>query len=106
MGRKFCGTIAEHLADRGLRVAIARRADVKDDLPLRGEEKSMTTRRAKKLEELRTELSKLCSMADDEGFEMIAYFIETAIREADEQLLQETRAIKGLELRLHSPRSL
>jgi len=41
-------------------------------------------------------------MADDEGFEMIAYFIETAIREADEQLSQETRALKGPELRLHS----
>ena len=64
------------------------------------------TKRAKKLEELKTELSKLCSMADEEGFEMIAYFIETAIREADEQLSQESRAIKGLELRLHSSRPL
>lgn len=60
------------------------------------------TKRANKLEELKEELSRLCAMADDEGFEMIAYFIETAIREADEQLSQETRALKGPELRLHS----
>ncbi len=64
------------------------------------------TKRARKLEELKTELSKLCTIADNEGFEMIAYFIETAIREADEQLSQETRAVQGPELRLHSSRPL
>lgn len=64
------------------------------------------TKRAQSLELLKTELSKLCAVADNEGFEMIAYFIETAIREADEQLSQETRAILGPELRLHSSRPL
>ena len=60
----------------------------------------------KTLELLKTELSKLCTVADNEGFELIAYFIETAIREADEQLSQETRAVIGLELRLQSSRPL
>ncbi len=64
------------------------------------------TKRAKTLELLKAELSKLCTVADNEGFEMIAYFIETAIREADEQLSQETRAMMGLELRLQSSRQL
>ncbi|MBB3237678.1 hypothetical protein [Phyllobacterium endophyticum] len=59
-------------------------------------------KKARTLEILKTELSKLCTLADDEGFEMIAYFIETAIRESDEQLSQETRAVVGMELRLAS----
>jgi hypothetical protein len=59
-------------------------------------------KRARTLEILKTELSKLCTLADDQGFEMIAYFIETAIRESDEQLSQETRAVVGMELRLAS----
>ncbi|MDR6633392.1 hypothetical protein J2X72_002185 [Phyllobacterium sp. 1468] len=62
-------------------------------------------KRAQTLEVLKTELSKLCTLADDAGFEMIAYFIETAIRESDEQLSQETRAVVGMELRLESSRS-
>lgn len=64
------------------------------------------TKRAKTLELLKAELSKLCTIADNEGFEMIAYFIETAMREADEQLSQETRAVMGLELGLQSSRAL
>jgi hypothetical protein len=63
-------------------------------------------KRVRTLEVLKTELSKLCTIADDEGFEMIAYFIETAIRESDEQLAQETRPVVGMELRLGSPRSI
>ena len=64
------------------------------------------TKRAKTLELLKAELSKLCTVADNEGFEMIAYFIETAMREADEQLSQETRAVMGLELRMQSSRAV
>lgn len=62
-------------------------------------------KRTRTLEVLKTELSKLCALADDEGFEMIAYFIETAIRESDEQLSQELRPMVGMELRLTSPRT-
>ena len=62
-------------------------------------------KRTQTLEVLKTELSRLCALADDEGFEMIAYFIETAIRESDEQLSQEMRPVVGMELRLASPRT-
>ncbi len=62
-------------------------------------------KRTKTLEVLKTELSRLCALADDQGFEMIAYFIETAIRESDEQLAQETRPVVGMELRLVSSRT-
>lgn len=62
-------------------------------------------KRTETLEVLKTELSRLCVLADDEGFEMIAYFIETAIRESDEQLSQERRPVVGMELRLASSRS-
>ncbi|MHC1550046.1 hypothetical protein [Phyllobacterium sp. K27] len=59
-------------------------------------------KRAETLKVLKTELSRLCALADDEGFEMIAYFIETAIRESDERLSQEMRPVVGMELRLAS----
>ncbi|MDQ0998180.1 hypothetical protein QFZ34_003362 [Phyllobacterium ifriqiyense] len=62
-------------------------------------------KRTETLEVLKAELSRLCALADDEGFEMIAYFIETAIRESDEQLSQERRPVVGMELRLASSRS-
>lgn len=62
-------------------------------------------KRTKTLEVLKTELSRLCALADDEGFEMIAYFIETAIRESDEQLSQEMRPVVGMELRLTASRT-
>lgn len=62
-------------------------------------------KRTRTLEVLKADLSRLCALADDEGFEMIAYFIETAIRESDEQLAQETRPVVGMELRLASPRT-
>ncbi|MEP7455797.1 hypothetical protein [Phyllobacterium sp. SB3] len=62
-------------------------------------------KRTKTLEVLKTELSRLCALADDEGFEMIAYFIETAIRESDEQLSQEMRPVVGMELRLATSRT-
>jgi hypothetical protein len=63
------------------------------------------TKRAQTLELLKAELSKLCTIADNEGFEMIAYFIETAMRESDEQLSQENRAVVGMELRMEAARS-
>jgi hypothetical protein len=59
-------------------------------------------KRTETLEVLKTELSRLCALADDEGFEMIAYFIETALRESDEQLSQERRPVVGMELRIAS----
>ncbi|MGH6858643.1 MAG: hypothetical protein ACRECY_00220 [Phyllobacterium sp.] len=60
------------------------------------------SKRTETLELLKSELSKLCTLADDEGFEMIAYFIETAIRESDEQLSREMRPLVGMELRMTS----
>lgn len=68
-------------------------------LPLVGLGERSMDKRVQTLKVLKTELSKLCAIADSEGFEMIAYFIETAIRESDEQLSQETRALVGMELR-------
>ncbi|MCO4318745.1 hypothetical protein M8997_016230 [Phyllobacterium sp. 21LDTY02-6] len=56
------------------------------------------SKRLETLKVLKEELSRLCALADQEGLDMIAYFIETAIRESDEQLQAELHPLHGLNL--------